>query len=60
MAVPYVVFETAYSLFTRWSSQDPDRPITLRDPLLLTWYVAALFIWKHPRNCLADTSDHVY
>ncbi|MFJ7075691.1 acyltransferase family protein [Streptomyces sp. NPDC098781] len=46
VAVPYVVFETAYTLFTRWSSEDPDRPITLLDPLYLTWYLAALFIWR--------------
>ena len=46
VVVPYVVFETAYSLFTRWSSEDPDRPITLLDPLYLTWYLAALFIWR--------------
>lgn len=44
--LPYVVFETAYTCFTRWSSGDPDRPITLLDPLYLTWFLAALFIWR--------------
>ncbi|GGX49998.1 membrane protein [Streptomyces chartreusis] len=44
--LPYVVFETAYTCFTRWSSEDPDRPITLLDPLYLTWFLAALFIWR--------------
>lgn len=33
VAVPYVVFETAYTLFTRWTDQAPDRPITILDPL---------------------------
>ncbi|WP_328344458.1 acyltransferase family protein [Streptomyces violaceus] len=46
VVVPYVVFETAYTLFTRWTSQDPDRPISLLDPLYLTWFLAALFIWR--------------
>lgn len=27
LAVPYVVFETAYTPFTRWTDQVPDRPI---------------------------------
>ncbi|WP_369166864.1 acyltransferase family protein [Streptomyces sp. R28] len=46
VALPYVVFEVAYTLFTRWTSQDPDRPISLLDPLYLTWFLAALFIWR--------------
>ncbi|MGX1560055.1 acyltransferase family protein [Streptomyces sp. NPDC055506] len=46
VVVPYVVFETAYTLFTRWTSQDPGRPVSLLDPLYLTWFLAALFIWR--------------
>ncbi|WP_435849543.1 acyltransferase family protein [Streptomyces tibetensis] len=46
VVVPYLVFETAYTLFTRWSSQDPDRPVSLLDPLYLTWFLAALFVWR--------------
>ncbi|MFE7860463.1 acyltransferase family protein [Streptomyces sp. NPDC057403] len=46
VAVPYVVFETAYTLFTRWTDQEPDRPVTLLDPLYLTWFLAALFVWR--------------
>ncbi|WP_408057816.1 acyltransferase family protein [Streptomyces violaceus] len=46
LAIPYVVFETAYTLFTRWTDQEPDRPISLLDPLYLTWFLAALFIWR--------------
>jgi fucose 4-O-acetylase-like acetyltransferase len=46
VAVPYVVFEVAYTLFTRWTGDDPDRPVSLLDPLYLTWFLAALFIWR--------------
>jgi fucose 4-O-acetylase-like acetyltransferase len=46
VAVPYVVFETAYTLFTRWTDQVPDRPITVLDPLYLTWFLVALFVWR--------------
>ncbi|MFJ3669063.1 acyltransferase family protein [Streptomyces sp. NPDC090106] len=46
VVVPYVVFETAYTFFTRWSDGEPDREISLLDPLYLTWFLAALFIWR--------------
>ena len=46
LVVPYVIFETAYTLFTRWTDQEPDRPISLLDPLYLTWFLAALFLWR--------------
>ncbi|MFJ5265207.1 acyltransferase family protein [Streptomyces sp. NPDC088387] len=46
VVVPYIVFETAYTLFTRWSDGVPDRPVSLLDPLYLTWFLAALFIWR--------------
>ncbi|WP_051857465.1 acyltransferase family protein [Streptomyces cellulosae] len=46
LVVPYVVFETAYTLYTRWTDSAPDRPISLLDPLYLTWFLAALFIWR--------------
>ncbi|WAX76406.1 acyltransferase family protein [Streptomyces sp. KMM 9044] len=46
VAVPYVVFEVAYTFFTRWSDNEPDRSISLLDPLYLTWFLAALFIWR--------------
>ncbi|WP_320781776.1 acyltransferase family protein [Streptomyces sp. CRN 30] len=46
VVVPYVVFETAYTFFTRWSDGEPDRAISLLDPLYLTWFLAALFIWR--------------
>ncbi|WP_328344316.1 acyltransferase family protein [Streptomyces violaceus] len=46
VAVPYVVFEVAYTVYTRWTDQEPDRPFSLLDPLYLTWFLAALFIWR--------------
>ncbi|MFF5160151.1 acyltransferase family protein [Streptomyces sp. NPDC000348] len=46
VALPYIVFETAYTLFTRWTDGVPDRPITLLEPLYLTWFLAALFVWR--------------
>ncbi|MER5943958.1 acyltransferase family protein [Streptomyces sp. NPDC001928] len=46
LIVPYVGFETAYTLFTRWTDQQPDRPISLLDPLYLTWFLVALFLWR--------------
>ncbi|WP_435849594.1 acyltransferase family protein [Streptomyces tibetensis] len=46
VVVPYVVFEVAYTYYTRWTSGDPDRAISLLSPLYLTWFLAALFIWR--------------
>lgn len=46
VAVPFVVFEVAYSLFKRWADDDPGYPISLLDPWYLTWFLAALFIWR--------------
>ncbi|MFF5882527.1 acyltransferase family protein [Streptomyces sp. NPDC012589] len=46
VALPYVVFETAYTFFTRWTDGVPDRPITLLEPLYLTWFLASLFVWR--------------
>lgn len=44
VAVPYVVFELAYSLFKL--ADDPSHDISLLDPWFLTWFLAALFIWR--------------
>ncbi|MFP3988978.1 acyltransferase family protein [Streptomyces sp. E11-3] len=46
IAVPYVVFEVAYTFFKRWADDDPTYPISLLDPWYLTWFLAALFIWR--------------
>ncbi|GAA3823744.1 acyltransferase family protein [Streptomyces coacervatus] len=44
--VPYVVFETAYSLFKRYGDHDPGMTVSLLDPWYLTWFLVALFIWR--------------
>ncbi|MCB5911582.1 acyltransferase family protein [Streptomyces pinistramenti] len=46
VAVPYILFETAYTLFKRWADDDPGYPISLLDPWYLTWFLIALFIWR--------------
>ncbi|MEU6342862.1 hypothetical protein ABZ883_18205 [Streptomyces sp. NPDC046977] len=46
VVVPYVLFETAYGLFRRWAEHDPSRPISILTPWYLTWFLAALFIWR--------------
>ncbi len=46
IVVPYVVFETGYVLFKRAIGGDPDLAISLLDPWYLTWFLAALFIWR--------------
>ncbi|MFE3830293.1 acyltransferase family protein [Streptomyces sp. NPDC059092] len=46
VAVPYIVFEIAYSLFHRWAADDPSMPISLLDPWYLTWFLLALFVWR--------------
>ncbi|MCS0638078.1 acyltransferase family protein [Streptomyces sp. LP05-1] len=43
--VPYVVFEVVYSLYERYAN-DPHQPISLTDPVYLTWFLCALFIWR--------------
>lgn len=46
IAVPYAVFETAYTLFVRYADNQPSMPISLVDPWWLTWFLAALFVWR--------------
>ncbi|AXE85890.1 acyltransferase family protein [Streptomyces sp. NPDC006129] len=46
VAVPYIVFETAYPLFKRWIDNDPHQEISLLDPWYLTWFLCALFVWR--------------
>ncbi|MFC0597539.1 acyltransferase family protein [Streptomyces palmae] len=46
VAVPYVVFEVAYTLFKRWADDDPTYEFSLLDPWYLTWFLVALFVWR--------------
>ena len=45
IVLPYIVFETAYSLLQRWAGHD-HHAISLLDPYYLTWFLIALFIWR--------------
>ncbi|WP_189314021.1 acyltransferase family protein [Streptomyces brasiliensis] len=46
VAVPYIIFETAYPLFKRVVDHDPGQEISLLDPWYLTWFLVALFVWR--------------
>ncbi|MEV0221881.1 acyltransferase family protein [Streptomyces sp. NPDC050704] len=46
VVVPYLVFETAYTLFYRWAQDDPGYPFSLLDPWYVMWFLVALFIWR--------------
>ncbi|MDX3802981.1 acyltransferase family protein [Streptomyces sp. AK04-3B] len=46
VAVPYVVFETAYPVFRRYVDHNPAQEISLLDPWYLTWFLVALFVWR--------------
>ncbi|MEV7994382.1 acyltransferase family protein [Streptomyces sp. NPDC086077] len=46
VAVPYLIFETAYPLFKRVVADDPGQDISLLDPWYLTWFLVALFVWR--------------
>ncbi|MEV6589547.1 acyltransferase family protein [Streptomyces acidicola] len=46
VVLPYVVFETAYTLFYRWAQNDWGYPLSLLDPWYVMWFLMALFIWR--------------
>ncbi|QKV94972.1 acyltransferase family protein [Streptomyces sp. NA02950] len=46
IAVPYVIFEVAYTFFKRWADDDPTYDFSLLDPWYLTWFLVALFVWR--------------
>ena len=45
LAVPYVVFETAYSTY-HWAVGHSKFEISLLDPYYLVWFLMALFAWR--------------
>jgi fucose 4-O-acetylase-like acetyltransferase len=45
LGVPYVVFETAYSVY-HWAVGHAKFEVTLLDPYYLTWFLMALFLWR--------------
>ncbi|MDT0454852.1 acyltransferase family protein [Streptomyces sp. DSM 41527] len=46
VAVPYIVFQTAYAAFRYWAGDLPDFSVDLTDPWFLTWFLVALFLWR--------------
>jgi fucose 4-O-acetylase-like acetyltransferase len=44
--VPYVVFQTIYTLFMRWASDNPDREFHYQEPGFALWFLVALFLWR--------------
>ncbi|GAA2663380.1 acyltransferase family protein [Streptomyces vastus] len=46
IAVPYILFEAAYSVFKKVADDDPGHPVSLLDPWYLTWFLVALFVWR--------------
>ncbi|MEW2399004.1 acyltransferase family protein [Streptomyces sp. NPDC046862] len=46
VVLPYLVFETAYTLFYRWAQDDWAYPLSLLDPWYVMWFLMALFIWR--------------
>lgn len=46
VALPYVVFEVAYTLFARYGGSFSGKPISLLQPFYLMWFLIALFIWR--------------
>ncbi|WP_145497339.1 acyltransferase family protein [Streptomyces sp. CFMR 7] len=46
VVVPYILFETAYTVFRRYAGGQTDAEVSLTDPWYLTWFLAALFIWR--------------
>jgi fucose 4-O-acetylase-like acetyltransferase len=45
VAVPYLAFETVYTLFMRWAD-NPDREFSYQEPGFALWFLVALFVWR--------------
>ena len=45
IVIPYVIFETAYSIYG-WMIGERGNDISLLDPYFLTWFLMALFLWR--------------
>ncbi|MFD0383928.1 acyltransferase family protein [Streptomyces stramineus] len=46
VAVPYLIFEVAYTCFQHWAEDAPDEPFSLLNPWYVNWFLAALFVWR--------------
>ncbi|MBO8190047.1 acyltransferase family protein [Streptomyces spirodelae] len=43
--VPYLAFQTVYTLFMRWLD-DPQREFHYQEPGFALWFLVALFVWR--------------
>jgi fucose 4-O-acetylase-like acetyltransferase len=46
VAVPYLLFESAYSLVRWWGQGFHGLEFSLQDPWFLTWFLISLFAWR--------------
>ncbi len=46
VAVPFVIFQTTFALFRYWGGDTESFTLSMLDPWFLTWFLAALFIWR--------------
>lgn len=44
--VPYLIFQTIYTYFMRWASDNPDREFHFQEPGFALWFLVALFLWR--------------
>ncbi|WP_422070758.1 acyltransferase family protein [Streptomyces hoynatensis] len=46
VALPYVIFQIAYTYFQRWLQDDEDTYLPLFEPHWLMWFLLALLAWR--------------
>jgi fucose 4-O-acetylase-like acetyltransferase len=46
IVVPYLVFQTLFTLFMRWAAHDPDREFGYQEPGFALWFLLALCLWR--------------
>lgn len=46
IVVPYLVFQTLYTLFMRWAADDPEREFSYQEPEFALWFLMALCLWR--------------
>lgn len=46
VVVPYLVFQTVYTFFMRWITDNPDREFHYQEPGFALWFLIALFVWR--------------
>src|SRR5690606_27993933 len=46
LLIPYVIFETLYSLFNNWITQGEQLTFTYFTPTWILWYLFSMMVWK--------------